>query len=789
MNEPSSLPMLRPHESRTVPWLHSVLRFGRVVRFRWSLVAATLVAFVLLGLLYHVTAERVYEAHAQLLVQQTGPVVLSQNVPSNVHQQGMLPTYEQLFSSTIVLEGAVQRLNELPDELRLDLLDQPRDRWVGQLRRNLTVRSFRMTDIVEIAYRSGSGEAAEAAVNVVLDSYLTFMKDNHRNVAEELVTILQKERRDVERQLLTKEHALLAAKRELGDLGLRDAASKSLHPLVQRVMRVNEALLEVQQTRLQLQASEAAIRSAAREGSALRHQLFALEPLVGREVVLAALGLSEQDSQAVAQLEQKLIEQQAELEALQPHYGRRHPKVEQLSEAIRQTNVHLANYQETVQQRNARLESPHLRQLLQDLVTQELQKAWTQEQELRRQYDRAQAEAVRMQSQLEEIAMAQREVDRLLNLNHTLLNRIDNIDINQNQSDVRVEVVSRPQATPQPVSPRPILVLLVCLGGGLALGSAIVYVVDVLDDRFRSPEEMKDQLQTPILAMVRQLDTVMDCGLDALQVHVAPDAVESEAFRTLRTTLAFSPQELDCVAVSSAEPGDGKTTVLANLGVAHAQAGKRVLLIDADLRRPGLTRLMDLKGQTGLANLLTDDRAVAVSAPQHVYAAALPGLAVMPSGTRPVDPTGLLASSRFAELLAWAETQYDQVLIDSPPILVASDAAIVGRVANGLMLVVQPHKNHRRLVIRAVEEVQNLGLHLVGIVLNRLSPQSGQAYCGSGYGYGYGYHYGEREGSEVDSDEHAACPEELQRPLAETGRSDQEQLFSGDNRRDARDAA
>ncbi len=751
-----SLSNLNPEETviTPAPWLQSWLRFLRVVRLRWPLIGAVLVGSVLLGILYFVTVERIYQARAQLLVQQTGPVVLSQNVPQNVHQQGMLPTYEQLFKSTVVLEGAVQRLLELPQELRVDLVKIPRDRWVPLLRDHLAVRSFRHTDIIEIAYCSGSPHAAEAVVNAVLDSYLAFMKDNHRNLAEELATILRQELRDVERQLAEKERALLAVKQRYGDLGLRDATTKSMHPLVQRVIRLNEALLEIQQTRLQLQASQSAIQSAARDGRDLRQQLFALEPLVGREVVLAALGLSEHDSQVVANLEQKLIDQRSDLEALQSHYGVRHPKVQQLSDSVHQTEVYLANYQQTVEQRSARLDSPHFHRMLESLVTQELHKAWSQEQELKRQYEKAQAAAVDMQGRLEEIAMAQREVDRLFNLNHTLLNRIDSIDINQNQSDVRVEVVSRPEAASQPVSPRPFWVLFVSLASGLGIGAAVVYVADVLDDRFRSPEEVKDQLQTSILALVRQLDTVAESGLDALQVYVAPDAVESEAFRTLRTTLAFSAHDLNCVAVSSAEPGDGKTTVLANLGVACAQAGKRVLLIDADLRRPGLTRLLELKGQSGVANLLTDDRAVAVGAPQYVYPTSLPGFDVMPSGTRVADPTGLLASSRFAELLAWAESHYDQVLIDSPPILVASDAAIVGRIAQGFMLVVQPHKNHRRLVIRAVEEVRALGLQLVGIILNRLTSQGGEAYYGQGYGYGYGYGYGDSD----DEESHEAYP-------------------------------
>ncbi len=149
---PSNPPLLHPPltivtEDATAAslavWLHALLRFARVVRFRWWLVAATMVATMLLGALFYVSADRVYEAKAQLLVQQTGPVVVAQNLPQNSQQQGMLPTYEQLIISTVVLEGVIQRLTQLPRELRPDLLTQPRDNWVPFLRRNLTVRSVR----------------------------------------------------------------------------------------------------------------------------------------------------------------------------------------------------------------------------------------------------------------------------------------------------------------------------------------------------------------------------------------------------------------------------------------------------------------------------------------------------------------------------------------------------------------------------------------------------------------------------------------------------------------------
>lgn len=737
--------------STSVQMLHALMRFGRVARFRWTLVAAAMIAVCLFGVLYFATVERVYQARAQLLVQQTGPIVTSNGMTDGLTQQGMLPTYERLFTSTVVLEGAVQRLMEQPRELRIDLLNSPRENWVAVLREGMSVRSLRLTNLIEIGYRSHSPDAAEAVVAALVDSYMQFMKANHQTVAEELVTILRQERQEVETMLHTKEQELISAKRRFGDIGLRDDA-QTLHPLVQRVVSINQSLIEVQQNRLKLQATLASVQAALAEGSDLKQHLFAIEPVVGRETVLAALGLSEQDGETVARLEQKMVEDQAELDSLQSHLGARHPHVLQLVDSLRQTRDYLTNYQQSVNRRAERLHSPQFGRTLVTLISQELQKVAAQEESLKSQYQRCQTEAVQLQGRFEEIAMLQREVDRLLNLNHTLLDHIDSIDINQNQSDVRVEVVSRPNAGRRPVAPNATLVLLSCLFGGVTVGAGAVYVVDVLDDRFRSLDEMKLQLQTPILAMIRQLEVRQDTGMESLQMFVAPDAVESEAFRTLRTTLAFAGEELECVAISSSEPGDGKTTIVANLGVSFAQTGRRTLLIDADLRRPGLTRMLEFKGQPGLSEILRSPGDLARAVEQGLYPTGQAGLDVIPSGARPLDPTGLLTSSRFDELLSWASTHYDQVLIDSPPVLVASDATVVGRLAGGLMLVVQPQKNHRRLVVRAIEEARTVGLNLVGVIVNKLSNDGGQSYYGDDYGYGYGYGvpYGE---SPTDVDE------------------------------------
>jgi capsular exopolysaccharide synthesis family protein len=237
-----------------------------------------------------------------------------------------------------------------------------------------------------------------------------------------------------------------------------------------------------------------------------------------------------------------------------------------------------------------------------------------------------------------------------------------------------------------------------------------------------------------------------ESGLDALQMHVDPDAVESEAFRTLRTAIAFSRPETGRIVVSSTEPGDGKTTVLSNLAVAYARAGKRTLMIDADMRRPGLSRLLELRGEDGLTQVLQGTGNVAELAQRYTRNCGVEGLDVLPSGPRQINPAELLAGPRLAELLSWAESTYDQILIDAPPAGAAADASMIAANTDGLVLVVRPDKNRRQSVVRAIEGFRGIGIEPLGIVVNGLIADGDKGYYA--YAEGYNYGYGEEAGSE-----------------------------------------
>jgi capsular exopolysaccharide synthesis family protein len=162
-----------------------------------------------------------------------------------------------------------------------------------------------------------------------------------------------------------------------------------------------------------------------------------------------------------------------------------------------------------------------------------------------------------------------------------------------------------------------------------------------------------------------------------------------------------------------------------------------------------MTAMLGYKGIEGLSSIIRASGDVMEMAARHIRASGVEGLDVLPSGPRPSNPAELLTSARLAELLAWTETVYDRVVIDSPPSLAASDSAVVGRMVDGVVLVVQPDKNRRRLVLRAAEGLTAMGVTLLGVVLNRVGADRDRGYYGYGGGYEYHYGYGGEEEPEL----------------------------------------
>ena len=195
----------------------------------------------------------------------------------------------------------------------------------------------------------------------------------------------------------------------------------------------------------------------------------------------------------------------------------------------------------------------------------------------------------------------------------------------------------------------------------------------------------------------------------------SPRSPAAEAYRTLRTNLQFASldRDLRTLLVTSAAEGEGKTTVVANLGVALAESGSRVLLVDADLRRPGLHRVFDLPLTPGLSNAL-----LAEETDPTVLETGVAGLSVLSAGDPPPSPGEFVASSRLQRLLSQLRSTFDYVLLDTAPVTLVADAAVLAPSVDGVILVVSAGKTKRDLVRRAREQLEVVGARVLGVVLN-----------------------------------------------------------------------
>ena len=325
-----------------------------------------------------------------------------------------------------------------------------------------------------------------------------------------------------------------------------------------------------------------------------------------------------------------------------------------------------------------------------------------------------------------------------------VVDRIETPATEDATSPVKLTLVQQATVPPRPVSPNVPLNVGLGLLIGLAVGVGLAVLRQVLDTRIRNERDVELVTDAAIIGGI-----VFDAKAASrpLIVQDDPRSPRAESFRTLRTNLQFLDvgQGGRSFVVTSAIQSEGKTTTTANLAIALADSGVRVLLVDADLRRPKVANYMGLEGSVGLTDVLIGRVALA----DVVQAWGRGRLSVLPAGTVPPNPSELLGSAAMARLITELRSTYDVVLFDTPPLLPVTDAAILSRFVGGVILVVSAGRANRHHLEGAISALANAGSKVSGIVLTMLPTKGPDAY---GYGrYGYGYTY--EQGSEIQSKE------------------------------------
>jgi len=308
-------------------------------------------------------------------------------------------------------------------------------------------------------------------------------------------------------------------------------------------------------------------------------------------------------------------------------------------------------------------------------------------------------------------------------------------------------IIQKAPAVPpeKPILPQPLRSGLLAAVVGLFLGAGIVFLIEFLDDSLRDPQEITRKWGIPILGMIITFDT--NNG-NELITEEQPRSPVSEAFRSLRTNLQFASiaSPIHTLLVTSPSPEDGKTIVVGNLACVFAQGGRKVVVLDADLRKPRVHKVFQLQNRLGLTEQFIHPQENLDGAIQPTE---VKNLHVLTSGSLPPNPSELLGSQRMVEIVQALKAQYELVLIDTPPALVVTDANVLANRADGVLLVISPILTKRAAIKHAIEQLAQVNANIVGVVLNGVDVKRSRYsyYRGYYYKYGHGYAYYKDAGS------------------------------------------
>ncbi|UCE87436.1 MAG: polysaccharide biosynthesis tyrosine autokinase, partial [Deltaproteobacteria bacterium] len=358
---------------------------------------------------------------------------------------------------------------------------------------------------------------------------------------------------------------------------------------------------------------------------------------------------------------------------------------------------------------------------------------------LRRARDGQQSQLASDHRKLIQYRLLKRDVELDHQMYDLLLKKLKESDLSVDIGASDVRILESAKLPDRAIAPRTARNLVLAFVLGLCFSVAITYLVEIFDRTVGSPEDVARILDLPTLAVIRSFDR---SAREGHLVAELPGSFEGEVFRSLRTNLRFShvdkPRRV--VLVTSTGPEEGKSTVLSNLAVSLAQGERKTLVVDTDMRRPSLHRMLELRRTPGLAEILAGD----IHVDEAIQSTRIAHLDALPCGTVPVSSAELIESASLQQLLCELRSRYDYVLLDSPPAGGLVDAPLLSALADGVLLVVEPGRFDHRVVRRAVQQLETAGARLYGVVLNKARGEEPSEF----YRY-YSYGASEADAGEV----------------------------------------
>ncbi len=713
----------------------SVLR-----RHIWPILAVFVVVSTL-GILRAYRATPIYLSEARILVEREMPRVtkFEDVIQPSVGWWGQeyYKTQEELVRSRSVLEIALEQA-DIRALFETKATDHPRPSWRARLHQTFLavlgvplpeppetweklrayVQAKQVTDTHFVAVRVEDADPERAAriANAVARAFVRYHTVRRLEINNDVFVYLQEQKQKEEVALREAEQNLQRFREETNISSL-DASDKD-HPVLKRLGVLNEQLTEKQLARIDLEAQYRVVKQAYDRGGSV---------LEGGNEQLFSIPAMREDS-TVAEIRKSLVMAEEEKATLADTYGPEHPRMQSilsrislLQEKLRESLGNVASSLQTrlniLDEGEAKLAAQYSEQ--NDLALDLAKNALT----------------------FEHLA---NEVERHRKLFQVLVERMSEVQLSADYTKTNVEVVDEASVPKFPVKPNKQRMALFSLFLGLVLGIALAFLLEQVDDTIRTPEDLEMRVGVPVLGFVPKIDIKKQVdsrsAYRALICALEPQSSAIEAYRDIRTSLFFSSlgEKAKILLVTSAGPGDGKTTTASNLALTIAQSGKRVLLVDADFRRPSIHKIYGLDNASGLSHVLSGETALDDTLQKTVHDLnIIENLDIITAGPMPANPTELIESENMRNLLADTAARYDRVVIDTPPVLFVSDTSILSRICDGVILVVKSAKRTRAHALRAKKQLEKVGGKMVGGILNNVRVTRLSHYYSSYYYHGY----------------------------------------------------
>lgn len=586
---------------------------------------------------------------------------------------------------------------------------------VDRLQENLSVQVLRNTHLVQVSYTHQDPAMAAQIVDTLVEEFIEQTLESRYEATTKVTEFLSGQLEGLKTTVEGSEGSLINYARDNDIVSLNERETidaQKLADLTNEMTRVESELIQ-QRTRYE------AVKSATVE----TFPPHLLNPTISR-------------------LEAELSARQQEMAGMSSRYGPEWPTVKELREQIAELAAQVRSEKQTAL----------------DAARQRYEMALDRYQRLSAAADEQRQVVDQLNNDSIQYNILRREVDTNKELYEGLLQRLKEAGISAGLSWSNIRLADSAEIPRRPSYPRRSLALVVAMALGLFLGIAWALIAEAMDDTFGSTEEVTQVLRLPALGVIPMIEELDGGQRPIKQGAAAADDVSTsvvafegpqnfnnpswEAYRSLRTSLllSHSGKPPQTILVTSALPGEGKSTTVANTAIVLAQTGARTLIVDLDMRRPTMDKIFGVRSQEGMSAFLSGNSDLS----SQVQQTRFPNLFIVPAGVPAPNPAELVGSERMHNGLDVLQQHFDHILIDSPPCLEITDALVLSTQVDGLLLVVRAGKTPKELVRKASDRVLRVGGKILGVLVNAVDMRKSEyGYYHSYYRSYYRSYYGE----------------------------------------------